>query len=241
MLRAVLLVLTVALLGSVAVVGEGFSAQTPPRPRAATVAGRHLARVRPPVKAQRTVKPHTGVEVIRPRVTFIGDSVADAVSYVTPAQTLLARGVRLQLELAECRRLVEASCSVAGVQPEAALSVIESLGKNLGRVVVIAVGYNDYELLYPHDMQRVLAALHAAGVQHVLWLTLRAVHASYVPMNDDIRALARTNPCLTVVDWNRYSRSHSAWFASDGLHLSPEGAAAMARLLHKTLLTLTIA
>ncbi|MGZ4387291.1 MAG: GDSL-type esterase/lipase family protein [Gaiellaceae bacterium] len=181
------------------------------------------------------------VKAARPRVTFIGDSVADAVSYVTPAQALLARGVRLQLELAECRRLVEASCSVGGVQPETALDLIEALGRKLGPVVVIAVGYNDYERLYPHDMQQVLSALHAAGVEHVLWLTLRAVHASYVPMNADIRALARTSSCLTVVDWNRYSRSHPSWFASDGLHLSPAGAAAMARLLHRTLLAMTIA
>jgi hypothetical protein len=187
------------------------------------------------------VKPAVKPTVIKPTVTFIGDSVADAVSYVTPAQALLARGVRLQLELAECRRLVEASCAVAGVQPETALDVIDSLGRKLGPVVVIAVGYNDYERLYPRDMQQVLAALHAAGVKHVLWLTLRAVHASYVPMNADIRTLARADPCLTVVDWNSYSRSHPAWFASDGLHLSPAGAAAMARLLHKTLLTLATA
>ena len=193
MLRASLLVLTVAALGSVAVVGEGFSAQTPRPPSVATAAKPHLASARPPVKAH-AAKPRAALKVIRPRVTLIGDSVADAVSYVTPAQTLLARGVHLQLELAECRRLVEASCSVAGVQPETALTVIESLGRSLGPVVVIAVGYNDYERLYPRDMQQVLAALHAAGVQHVLWLTLRAVHASYVPMNDDIRALARTDP-----------------------------------------------
>jgi hypothetical protein len=187
------------------------------------------------------VKPAVKPTVIKPTVTFIGDSVADAVSYVTPAEALLARGVRLQLELAECRRLVEASCTVAGVQPETALDLIDSLGRKLGPVVVIAVGYNDYQRLYPRDMQQVLAALHAAGVKHVLWLTLRAVHASYVPMNADIRTLARADPCLTVVDWNSYSRSHPAWFASDGLHLSPAGAAAMARLLHKTLLTLATA
>jgi hypothetical protein len=239
MLRAALLALTVAVFGSATVAGEGSSAHTPRPARAAAVVKARLARAWPPAKARPAVEPRPAVKMVRPRVTFIGDSVADAVSYVTSAQTLLARGVRLQLELAECRRLVEASCSVAGVQPETALDLIDSLGKNLGPVVVIAVGYNDYERLYPRDMQQVLAALHAAGVQHVLWLTLRAVHASYVPMNADIRALARTNPCLTVVDWNRYSRSHPTWFAGDGLHLSPAGAAAMARLLHKTLLTLT--
>ncbi len=226
-----------AVLGSAAVVGEGSSAHTPRPPSVPVPLTPRLAK--PQRSKTQLPKKQPVVKLIRPRVTFIGDSVADAVSYVTPAQTLLARGVRLQLELAECRRLVESSCSVAGVQPETALDLIDALGKNLGPVVVMAVGYNDYERVYPQDMQKVLAALHAAGVQHVLWLTLRAVHASYVPMNADIRTLAHSNPCLTVVDWNRYSRSHPTWFASDGLHLSPAGAAAMARLLHKTLLTLT--
>src|SRR5215813_12420594 len=50
-------------------------------------------------------------------VTMIGDSVADEIAYVDSAQHLLERGVHLELELAACRRLVEPSCTVAGVQP----------------------------------------------------------------------------------------------------------------------------
>jgi hypothetical protein len=175
------------------------------------------------------------------RVTFIGDSVPDEISYVASAQALLGRGVQINLQLAACRRLVEPSCAVAGVTPPTALDVIESMGHRLGPVVVIGVGYNDWQLVYPHDTQLVLAALRAAGVRHVLWLTLREARHSYIPMDADIRQLARANPDVTIVDWNRYSRSHPAWFGPDGLHLSVAGATAMATLLHKTLVSLRIA
>jgi hypothetical protein len=176
-----------------------------------------------------------------PRVTFIGDSVPDEISYVASAQALLRQGVHIDLQLAACRRLVEPSCTVAGVTPPTALAVIESMGRRLGPVVVMGVGYNDWQLVYPRDTQLVLAALRQAGVRHVLWLTLREARHSYIPMDDDIRRLARANPDVTIVDWNRYSRSHPAWFGPDGLHLSVAGATAMATLLHKALVSLRIA
>ena len=77
---------------------------------------------------------------------------------------------------------------------------------------MIAVGYNDFEDQYAGNIQDALAALKAAGVKHVWWLTLRAAHHPYVTMNADIEAAAQQNPQMTVVDWNVYSRSHPDWF-----------------------------
>jgi hypothetical protein len=169
------------------------------------------------------------------RLTVIGDSVADEITYVTSADRLLRHGVRLNLQLAACRRLVEPSCTVAGIQPPTALQLIQYLGPRLGPNVAVSVGYNDDENLYRRDVERVLAALREAGVRRVLWLNLRAERHPYLVMNDALRELATADPQLTLVDWNRYSRSHRAWFGPDGLHLTPAGAIAMARLLHKTL------
>lgn len=169
------------------------------------------------------------------RVTMIGDSVADEISYVGPARALLGRGLRLDLELAACRRLVEPSCTVAGVQPPTALELIHAQGRSLGSTVVVAVGYNDDELLYRRDVERVLGALRRAGVRHGLWLTLRAVRHPYVTMNATLRQLAAGDPRLTLLDWNRYSRRHPSWFDADGLHLKPAGAMAMARLVRVAL------
>ena len=64
-----------------------------------------------------------------------------------------------------------------------------------------------------------LAALEAANVKHVFWLTLRAAHHPYVGMNDEIVAAAAKHPEVTVIDWNVYSRSHPEWFQDDGLHM----------------------
>jgi hypothetical protein len=170
-----------------------------------------------------------------PTVTLVGDSVADEIAYLASARTLVARGVRLRLEVAACRRLVAESCSVAGYRPPTTLDLVRSRGHALGQVAVVAVGYNDYEYTFTHDASQVLAALHRAGVQQVLWLTLRATHHPYLAMNAALRELATRTPWLTVVDWNRYSRSHPGWFKADGLHLTHVGATAMARLLHRAL------
>jgi hypothetical protein len=166
------------------------------------------------------------------RATFVGDSVADEIGYIASARALLP-GVRL--ELAACRRLVQPSCSVAGIAPPSALSLVEALGASLGRTVVVSVGYNDPALLYAHDLDTTVRALERAHVQRILWLTLRATRHPYLTMNDAIRAAAKRHPDVQVVDWNRYSRSHPTWFRSDGLHLTPAGAIAMARLVHRAL------
>ena len=40
---------------------------------------------------------------------------------------------------------------------------------------------------------------------------------------------------VRVIDWVRQSAGHSDWFYSDGLHLTPKGARAMARLVRGAL------
>lgn len=207
-------------------------------PRGATVVQPAISRTTKP-RAVRRPRPATLPQPARlpsePTVTLVGDSVADEIAYLASARAVVARGVRLRLEVAACRRLVAESCSVAGYRPPTTLDLVRSRGRALGQVAVVAVGYNDYEYTFSHDAAQVLAALHRAGVQQVLWLTLRATHHPYLAMNAALRELATRTPWLTVVDWNRYSRSHPGWFKADGLHLTPAGATAMARLLHRAL------
>ncbi len=168
-------------------------------------------------------------------VTLIGDSVADAIAGDARATAILSQGVRLELQVAPCRRVDQPSCTVAGVQPPNVVELAGQLGRRLGPNVVVAVGYNDFASRYAGNIESALAALRAAGVHRVWWLTLRAAEHPYLAMNREIRAAARTHPNLEVIDWNRYSRSHPSWFAADGLHLLPAGAEAMATLIHKRL------
>jgi hypothetical protein len=169
-------------------------------------------------------------------VTVIGDSVADGVGNDSNAVAILRQGIELDLEVAACRRVDQQSCTVDGVQPPNVVQLVKTMGSKLGPNVVIAVGYNDYEDQYAQNIQNALAALQAAGVKHVWWLTLRAAHHGYVNMNDDIAAAAQSDPQLSVIDWNVYSRSHPDWFQADGLHLLAPGSAAMATLIHQSLI-----
>jgi hypothetical protein len=167
------------------------------------------------------------------RVTVIGDSIATAMEYDPTARPVLARGVDLDLQLAVCRRLVGDSCPYQGSRPPTLVALLPSL--RLGSTAVVIVGYNDSEDTFDASVESALQALDKAGVEHILWLTLRAERESYLHMNDLIREAAANHPEMTVVDWNLYSRSHPDWFQNDGLHLTELGAIAMATLVHTSL------
>ena len=177
-----------------------------------------------------------------PRVTLIGDSVSSAIALDAGATAILGHGVDLQLQARPCRRLEGVSCPETGGDiPPTALALIHSLGHSLGPTVIVAVGYNDPVDAYATEIHDVLGALHEEGVQHILWMTMRAARHPYVTMNDDIRTAAAADPSVTVVDWNRFSRSHPVWFQTDGIHPAGDGAQAMASLLHRFLVALKIA
>lgn len=178
---------------------------------------------------------HTGATGPPPRVTLIGDSIAAAIAYVQDARAVLGQGIDLHLEATPCRRLAQESCPYQGQRPPTVIDLVHSLGDALGQTVIVAVGYNDFEAAYAGNIEDTLTALRAANVTRVIWPTLRAERHSYLDMNDDIRAAAAKHPELTVADWNVYSRSHPDWFQPDGLHLTADGATAMATLLHNAL------
>lgn len=169
----------------------------------------------------------------KPRVTVIGDSVAESFEYVVPARRYLGRGLDVRSDTAACRRLVATSCVFQGAQPKTALEVVAARSRSLGPVVIVNVGYNDWAAVY--DVDRVMRALSRAAVRSVIWVTLRATTANYAQNNARIRSAARRWKNLVVADWNAYSRDR-LWFRSDGLHLTPTGAQGLARLLRPLVL-----
>ena len=179
----------------------------------------------------------TGVDT---RVTVFGDSVATAIAYDPDAKRVLARGIDLRLEVAACRRVGDTSCPYDGVRPPNVIDRAAQLGKDLGPVVVVIVGYNDYEDNYADNIEQALATFRTAGVEHVLWATLRESRQSYANMNDMIRAAARKHPELTVVDWNAVARGNPDWLQPDGIHLTAQGAQGMAALLDDALVDLGV-
>jgi hypothetical protein len=175
------------------------------------------------------------------RVTVFGDSAATSMAYDPDARRTLARGIDVRLELAACRRVGDASCPYDGVRPPNVIERATQLGRELGPVVVVIVGYNDYEANYAGNIEEALQAFAKAGVEQVLWATLRESRQSYAAMNDMIRDAARRHPELTVVDWNAVSRSRPDWFQPDDIHLTATGAEGMASLINDTLVQLGVA
>lgn len=166
----------------------------------------------------------------RTNITFVGDSVSASIAYVTTAQAQLRKGYDVRLDLKVCRRLVQASCSYNGSRPLSALEVVQSLGRSLGDVLVVKVGYNESAQGYGAGIDRVMRAALAQGAKGVVWVTLRETRDIYHWTNMAIRTAAKRWPQLVVADWNAYS-SGRPWFGGDGLHLSSAGATALAAFL----------
>jgi lysophospholipase L1-like esterase len=173
-----------------------------------------------------------------PRVTFIGDSVAASLTFVPQARRALGRGLDLRLDLKVCRRLVQPSCTYQGVTPATALQVVKSKGRALGDVAVIMVGYNDSASQYRSGLDQVMRALRKARVRDVVWVTLGETRENYRLINGVIRNAAKRWREITIADWARLSRG-KPWFAGDGLHLEPDGAMALARLIRGKVLAVT--
>ncbi|HEX7165652.1 MAG TPA: putative Ig domain-containing protein [Acidimicrobiales bacterium] len=175
------------------------------------------------------------------RVTVFGDSAATAMAYDPKARAILGSGVDLKLEVAACRRLGDLSCPYDGVRPPNVIERASELGRELGRVVVVAVGYNDYETTYADNIEETLRVLGKAGVERVLWTTLRAERQSWARMNEMIVTAAKKHPELAVLDWNARARIHPDWLQPDGIHLTPAGAQGMATMINEALVGLGIA
>lgn len=162
--------------------------------------------------------------------TFVGDSVPASIDYVPAAQKVIEKGLKIKLDLKVCRRLVAPSCTYQGVTPPTALSTVKSYGSDLGDVLIVDVGYNDYSGTYRDDMQAIIKQADQQGVKGIVWVTMRQARSSYDWTNHVIHSEARRYPNVVVADWNALSTG-KPWFGPDGLHLTDSGATNLARFL----------
>jgi hypothetical protein len=171
----------------------------------------------------------------RTHVTFVGDSVADALAYVPSAERAFSRGFDVRFDLRVCRRLATTGCPYQGATPSSALDVVDASGARLGPVLVVDVGYNDDPAQYRRGMDDLVETAGALGVKRIVWVTLRESQPIYRQTNAVIRSEAKRFPLVEVADWNAWSAG-KPWFRADGLHLTGEGAAALAAWLRPYLL-----
>src|SRR6185436_12382063 len=148
-----------------------------------------------------------------PRVTLVADSVGGVLFWQRQAREELGRGIDLRIDIRTCRRLVTEGCVYDGERPPSALDAIRDLGPALGQVAVIDVGYNDAPSGFAAGIDRVMRALVDAGVDQVVWITLRERQPSWADIKDQIREARKRWPQLAVGDWELESRDHDDWFA----------------------------
>lgn len=164
------------------------------------------------------------------RVTMITDSVGGALYPGSAEREALAHGLDFRLENAPCRKLISPGCPSKEGVPPSVLETIAAVGPELGDLVVVDVGYNDFADGYDAGLDSVMKALLEHGVPHVVWVTLRESQSPWPEINQQIRAAAARWPQLTVADWAPVAAGHPEWF-EDNAHMTGLGAAAFASFL----------
>jgi hypothetical protein len=149
-----------------------------------------------------------------PRVSAFGDSVM--------------LGARQALE----RRFPGGTLdAIEGRQPGPILQDVEddAAAGRLNPLVVIGVGDNG--LIDGIDLRQALRSLR--HVPRVVVVNNRVGRPWEAPNNAVIARVVPHFHNARLVDWHRISAAHPDWFYDDGIHLTPEGAAAYARLIAK--------
>jgi hypothetical protein len=151
----------------------------------------------------------------RPPPLAVGDSIM--LGAIDP---LARRG--FEVDVRGCRQMSEG------------LGVLRARGRRLPRFVVIGLGTN-----WTVTLNQIRQALRIVGRERVLGLvTPREVGGVRSSDQAAMREAGRRWPNrVRVIDWVARSAGHSDWFYSDGLHLTPNGARAMARLIRGALTT----
>ena len=141
-----------------------------------------------------------------PRVTLVADSVGGVLFWQRQARDELARGIDLRIDIRTCRRLVTEGCVYDGERPPSALDAIKDLGPALGKVAVVDVGYNDPPGGFGAGVDRVMRALLDAGVDRVIWITLRELRPE---LGGDQRPDPRGAEALAPADGRRVGARES--------------------------------
>jgi hypothetical protein len=170
-----------------------------------------------------------------PQVTVIGDSVLTAVQWNADPLALLEQGLNVQLQIGICRRLTGVSCPFDDGRVPTLVDVAASLGPQLGKIVLVEVGYNDDHDTFAQSVEQSIDALLAAGVQRIIWSNLHGFAQQWIDMNAVLAAAARRHPELTVIDWNDFASNHWSWFQGDAIHLTYEGAMEMATFFRRAI------
>jgi hypothetical protein len=146
-------------------------------------------------------------------VYVLGDSVIlGAQTTVPPALA----GWNVTFDAAESRRI------------DQGIAIVQGRGGSVGRVLVVHLCTNWGGGDYFAAASRLLGSLN--GAERIVWVTCTPWIPAVGAANDAIRSLPGSYPNVVVADWAAVTATPGYTY-SDGLHLKPGGAAALAALI----------
>ena len=169
---------------------------------------------------------------------FIGDSVGESIKAEFNAAVLPAYPT-MNYQALSNRCMVGPSCVAAASGLPDAPAIINSLTPDqYPNIAIIQLGYNDDPNTLQADVDQVVNALNARGVQRVVFINLSTRRSSrnYALSNAVLANAANSYPNVSVLDWNAASSdpSQSRWFKDD-VHLTNTGRAQFALFIRNQL------
>lgn len=172
------------------------------------------------------------------RILLIGDSVGASITnefngIVAPAYS------QVDYQALPNRCLVGSACVAPTSGLPDAPSIINTLtAETMPTVAVLQLGYNDDPATFAQDVDQVVTALNARGVQRIVFVNLSTRRASvdYSGSNAALAVAAQKYANVSVLDWNTYSSGpdKTRWF-SDSVHLTTTGRVEFALFLRNQL------
>ncbi len=178
-----------------------------------------------------------------PSIGLIGDSTLAGVRWFEAYGPL--ERFNFVFDAESCRRTIETSCwSRESYRASNAMDALQEHAGDWGDTLVMMTGYNDPSQGFRDGVEAIVAEAEQQGIDDVVWLSLRtkgvdyeeplhqANGSTYRQANRTLYEVAEASGgSLHVADWASHSAEHPEWFESDGVHLSPEGAAAASEFI----------
>jgi murein DD-endopeptidase MepM/ murein hydrolase activator NlpD len=153
-----------------------------------------------------------------PSVQMVGDSLAVGTQDALPGQL---DGYQVATNAKEGRTLTEGMQILSGLAGKPS-------------ILALSLFTNDDPRQVDELADAVRASTQAVKANGcVVWATIHRPPVggvSYDKANAKLRAIAADNPQVQVVEWDAAADEHPGWFDADGVHPSPDGYQARARL-----------
>jgi hypothetical protein len=121
------------------------------------------------------------------------------------------------------------------------LTIVEERRDEIGDIAVVGLGnnYNGDKEQFAVEVTEMLSLLE--GVDHIIWLTVGEFDEDREDVNDVLEFHANADDRLLLADWNSWWAAEPGFTGADELHLTEDGALAMAALVAQSVSAVTAA